>query len=149
MISLGPQDQFYESSENEQAINQKVSIEVKNISDVLIRNCKLEITNINPAIPNTYVPIHLRGGFSIPDKKVERIQIARFAKRKLHPAASQFIICVPIVPSYNGGLITLTESSYDITIEASCDEAVESKVVNYRLWIDERDVLRLAPSAAG
>src|ERR1700682_6180836 len=41
---------FYEIVENENIIDQTVSVEIKNISDVSVRHCKLQITNIKPFI---------------------------------------------------------------------------------------------------
>jgi hypothetical protein len=142
-ISLGPEATFYEIVENENIIDQTVSAELKNISDVSVRHCKLQITNIRPFVGRPE-PIFITSFRSIESGKAERIPIAYFKKAKL-TTTRRFGICVPPAPVIGGNILTIPEGvAYDITIEASCDEAEENQINNCRLWIDEIDILRLA-----
>ena len=134
---------FYEIVENENIIDQTVSVEIKNISDVSVRHCKLQITNIKPFIGRPE-PIFIRSFPSIYSGTAERIPIAYFKKAKL-TSTRLFGICVPPAPVFGGNILLIPEDvAYDLTIEASCDEAEENQINNCRLWIDERDMLRLA-----
>ena len=142
-LKLWSEDPFYEVIENENILDQRAGIELENISDIPARHCKLQIARINPTITNIYVPIFICEYLSIPGGKHERILIARFIKPKAPNIASQFRFCVPVTPGFGGGQFLLPENSYDITIEASCDGA-EKNQVNCRLFVDERNTLRLS-----
>jgi hypothetical protein len=142
-ISLGSEAPFYEIIENENIIDQAVIAEVKNISDVSVGHCKLQITNIRPFIGRPE-PIFIKSFLSIDSGKAERIPIAYFKKANL-ASTRVFGICVPPTPVFGGNILMIPEGvAYDITIEVSCDEAEENQINNCCLWIDERDTLRLA-----
>jgi hypothetical protein len=141
-ILLGSEDPLYEILENDNIVDQTVSVELENISDVSVRHCKLQITSIQPAI-GRQEPIFIWGCLSIDSGKVERVPIAYLKKTK-RTHARLFGICVPLAPVLGGDILTIPEGiGYDITIEASCDEAEENQISNCRLWINERDTLRL------
>ena len=142
LIMFGSEEPFYKITENENIVDQTVSVELKNISDVRVRHSTLQITNIQPAIARA-VPIFIGTYPSMDQCEIGHIQIAYFKKTKKAPTTRWFGICVPLAPIYGGNILTIQEGSYDITIDASCDEAEESNVRNFRLWIDERDALRL------
>ena len=136
---------FYELVENENTIDQTVSAEIKNISDVSVRHCKLQITNIRP-FTGRPEPIFIRSFLSIDSGNAERTPIAYFKKARL-TSTRLFGICVPPAPVFGGNILMIPEGVvYYLTVEASCDEAEENQINDYLLWIDERDILRLAGS---
>jgi hypothetical protein len=144
LITLGSEEPFHRVTENENIVDQTVSIKLKNISDVRVRHCKLQITYIKPAIARA-VPIFIGACASMDPCEVEHIPISCFKKTKKAPLTRWFGICVPLAPVYGGNMLLIQEgSSYDITLEASCDEAEESHIINCCLWVDETDILRLA-----